>query len=150
TSLFASEPAPNSKWLLGLVAAFAVLPGADSVVARLFGINAAIGLTLLLALLGLRDVLRQKLWPQLNVPSAATLAFWFAIVAAELIDIDWRGQLRQSVLVFDLVKHAATVSAIDTSGAPPVDPFFLRASRSGYYYFFYTLPGLLSHLLHGL
>ncbi|MCZ2935952.1 hypothetical protein NYY85_18970, partial [Acinetobacter baumannii] len=69
----------------------------------------------------------------------ALMLLWLGIVTCALIDIDTGTGLYQPVTVIDLVKHASLTRTIVEAGLPPLDPFFARPERAGYYYFFYTL-----------
>ena len=67
-----------------------------------------------------------------------------------LIDLDTGARLYPSLLMLDVVKHAATVRAlVETGFAPPLDPFFMREAPAGYYYFYYVLSALAERLCAG-
>jgi hypothetical protein len=131
------------RWLLALVVSLAILPTVDSLATQLLGLPTAITLNISFAAVGAVLLVRSRSWPNISWRWLVVLAIWLTVVVIELIDIDWRSQLYQSIFVYDMVKHSAIVRAIEGSGAPPIDPFFLRSERSGYYYFFYTVPAIL-------
>ena len=133
----------------GLVAGLAVLPLVDSLVARLIGLDAALAVTLALAAFG-AALLVGRTEIGISKAALALCAAWLAIVVFEWVDFDSGGRLYQPFTVIDAVKHAATTQAIVESGAPPVDPFFLRGQHVSYYYFFYLLPALVERLGFGL
>jgi len=149
----------SSKVQIALIAAFALLPGLDSLAVRLAGLTPALILNLTLAVGGVwvlvrmgstRSALghggsRRAVW---SVGIGLTL--WALLVGYAYCDFDWGGRLYWSVVVTDMVKHAATIQAIVDTGAPPIDPFFARTTPSGYYYFFYTPGALVERLGLGL
>ncbi|MDP4004123.1 hypothetical protein [Methylobacterium sp. NEAU K] len=122
-----------------------LLPALDSLLVQATGVpaaalaNGALGLT---ALVPAARALRGRFDRQVLAPMLALAALWLGIVAYALIDLDTGTALYQPVTVIDLVKHAALTRTIAESGLPPLDPFFARPERAGYYYFFYTLCGL--------
>jgi hypothetical protein len=148
----------GSQVQLSLIAAFAVLPGLDSVVARLAGLTPALLLNLALAVGGVIVLVRIEAmsraagsgWSRGVAAAVIGLAAWTLVVSYAYVDFDWGGRLYPTIIVTDMVKHAATIQAIVDTGAPPVDPFFARATPSGYYYFFYTLGALVERLGSGL
>ena len=133
-----------------LLAALATLPVLDSLLVRSFGLDVALAVTLALGAAGLALGLRTGWRPRLSRQDALLALAWLVVVAFVWIDIDVAGGLHHPFLILDLVKHAATVQAIHDGGAPPLDPFFLRPGRVGYYYFFYTLGALSERLCGGL
>ena len=137
---------PGRKWLLAVFAGLVLLPLIDSLVIRVVGLPPALVVNGALALGGLvaasRDVSRWRF----DAGVALVGAIWFVLVLYSWIDLDVGGGLHQSFVAGDLVKHAATTAAIADHGVPPIDPFFARAGRAGYYYFFYTLPALTTWL----
>jgi hypothetical protein len=136
------------------IAAFALLPGLDSVIARLAGLTPALALNLALAVGGVVVLVRMEArsravrsgWARSAAAAVIGLALWTLLVAYAYCDFDWDGRLNSSIIMTDMVKHAATIQAIVDTGAPPVDPFFARATPSGYYYYFYTLGALVERL----
>jgi hypothetical protein len=65
------------------------------------------------------------------------------------IDIVWAGRLYQSLLTYDMIKHAAITRAIVEAGVtPPHDPFFARNGAATFYYF-YFVPAAMAELLAG-
>jgi len=144
----------SSQVQLALIAAFALLPGLDSLVIRLAGLTPALALNLALAVGGVLVLIKigafrfsspRRAWPVL-----IGIALWTLLVGYAFWDLDWGGRLYSSIIATDMVKHAATIQAIVETGAPPVDPFFARATPSGYYYFFYTLGALVERTGLGL
>lgn len=148
----------SSQVQLALIAAFALLPGLDSLVVRLVGLTPALSLNLLLAAGGVAVLFKMErpshrrtsgrglsAWPIL-----AGLGVWIVLVGYADWDFDWDGRLYSSIAATDMVKHAATIQSIVDTGAPPGDPFFARPTPSGYYYFFYTLGALIERLGLGL
>jgi hypothetical protein len=140
----------NRRIALALLVAYAVMPVLQSMAARLFGLKVAVAISLALAAVAVHHA-RGKLWPQLTRHAWSGLAIGFAMLAFLWIDFAWNGRLYPSLLIADLVKHAATVRALVEAGAaPPTDPFFLRDSLSSYYYFYYTPSALIEVLGLGL
>jgi hypothetical protein len=148
----------SSQVQLALIAAFALLPGLDSLIVRLAGLTPALGFNLVLAaggvvVLNRMGLIRRALapgWVKQVWPIALGLSLWVVLVGYAYFDFDWGGRLYSSLIVTDMVKHAATIQAIVDTGAPPIDPFFARPTPSGYYYFFYTLGALVERLGLGL
>jgi hypothetical protein len=148
----------SSQIQLALIAAFALLPGLDSLVVRLAGLAPALALNLVLAVGGVAVLIRMGVFPRaLDAveirrawPILIGMALWTLLVGYAFWDFDWGGQLYSSLIATDMVKHAGTIQAIVDTGAPPVDPFFARSTPSGYYYFFYTLGALVERLGLGL
>jgi hypothetical protein len=144
----------SSQVQLALIAAFALLPGLDSLVVRLAGLTPALALNLALAAGGVfvliqMGLIRRALRPgggKRALVVALGLSLWVALVGYAYWDFDWGGRLYSSIICTDMVKHAATIQAIVDTGAPPADPFFARPTPSGYYYFFYTLGALVERL----
>jgi len=142
---------PSSQIQLALIAAFALLPGLDSLVVRLVGLAPALTLNLVLAAGGVAVLIKMSSLRQWwrAWPIAIGLMLWVVLVGYAFWDFDWAGRLYSSIISIDMVKHAATIQAIVDTGAPPIDPFFARATPSGYYYFFYTLGALVERLGFG-
>jgi hypothetical protein len=139
----------SSQVQLSLIAAFALLPGLDSLVVRLVGLTPALALNFALAAGGVVVLIKMGSSPRIW-PLTTALALWTLLVGYAFWDFDWGGHLYPSLIATDMVKHAATIQAIVDTGAPPVDPFFARPTPSGYYYFFYTLGALVERLSLGL
>lgn len=62
---------------------------------------------------------------------------WWLYLAVLYVDVDIDGNLHQSIIVLDLVKHASVVREINEQGLPLQDPFFARSEPAGYYHYFY-------------
>ncbi len=151
TGLFGFRDLPASpRWLLACLIGLALLPLLDSSLVRAFGIAAALGLNGALAAVGIGYAWRARPTLRIGRASGLLVALWFGLVLYGFADFDLGGELRQSLLVLDMVKHAATTRGIAETGAPPIDPFFAREGRAGYYYFFYTLCALTHRLGGGL
>lgn len=146
---FSARPA-TERAAYALLVAYATMPVLQSMGARFFGLKAILAVTLLLSVYGLlrhRDLslpsLSRSAWTMIAVGFLALCTLW--------IDASWNGRLYPTLLVIDLVKHAATVrSLVETGATPPIDPFFLRDQAASYYYFFYTPAALVEMLGNGL
>jgi hypothetical protein len=149
----------SSQVQLGLISAFALLPGLDSLVVRLAGLTPALALNLVLAVGGLIVLIKmstlarmldtgglRRVWTARAWVLGIGMALWIVLVGYAYWDFDWGGQLYSSIIETDMVKHAATIQSIVNTGAPPADPFFARVTPSGYYYFFYTMGALVERL----
>lgn len=120
--------------VVAALAGFAFVPLIASLAARCVGLGAALGVVLVLAFAGL-TLARGRLVPDWSGRTwglvGAVLALWTLVV----IDVAVDGRLYPSLLMMDLVKHAAfTRSIVETGATPPADPFFLRAGAASYYY----------------
>ena len=136
-------------YLLALVIGYAVLPVLDSALCRSLGVDAALAFNLLLACYGLRVAWRAGL-PLPDRFALSACGIWLALLVYAWIDFDTGGKLYPSLLMLDIVKHAATVRAlVETGFAPPIDPFVLRDAPAGYYYFYYVLSALAERLCGG-
>ncbi len=136
--------------ILALIVAYAVLPLADSMIARFANLHVALAFNLALALLAIAQSGR-GLMPALPRHTWMWLAAAFGLLAFFWVDLAFDGRLYPSLLAGDNVKHAATVRALVEGGsAPPLDPFFLRDQPAGYYYFYYTPSALIEVLSFGL
>ncbi len=119
-----------------------LLPALDGLLIQAAGVPAAALANGTLGLAALVPVLRGLRGP-VDRGGLALATLWLGIVAYALIDIDTGVALYQPLTVIDLVKHAALTRGIVENGLPPVDPFFARPERAGYYYGFYTLTALV-------
>lgn len=133
---------PGRRALCAALLGIALLPALDALLIQAAGVPVAAFANAALGLAALRPVLRDLRGP-LDRPAVALGALWLGIVAYALIDFDTGTALHQPLTVIDLVKHAALTRAIVAHGLPPVDPFFARPERAGYYYDFYTLTALV-------
>jgi hypothetical protein len=138
------EAAPGlpKKWelLIGIT----TLPIIGALLTRFAGLNALIVLYLFLAFWGIKPLYQAAL--KIAPRYFAIMALWWAIVAWSYVDFDIGNHLSQSLLVIDLVKHSAVVHSIATTGVPLQDPFFLRESMAGYYYYFYLTAAAIDRL----
>jgi hypothetical protein len=123
-----------------------LLPILDSLLVQAAGLPVAVLANVGLGLAGLAPAVR-AFRSRIDFAAAAgplaLMLLWLGIVAYALIDIDTGTGLYQPVTVIDLVKHASLTRTIVEAGLPPLDPFFARPERAGYYYFFYTLCALV-------
>lgn len=133
---------PGRRGLCAALLGIALLPALDALLIQAAGVPVAALANVGLGLAVLRSALRDLRGP-LDRPAVALGALWLGIVAYALIDIDTGAALHQPLTIIDLVKHAALTRAIVEHGLPPVDPFFARPERAGYYYYFYTLTALV-------
>lgn len=141
---------PGERLAYSLLLAYATLPALQSIGGRFLGLSVVAALTLSLAALAVYRMQRASL-PDLSRMAWLMLAAGFAALAVLWIDIAFNGQLYPTLLIIDLVKHAATVrSLVETGATPPIDPFFLRDNPASYYYFFYTPAALIEMLSGGL
>lgn len=140
-----SKLIPDHNWRgLGPALAFACLPLLDALAITVGGVRLAASLHVVAAVgaLGLRPRLLTRLDP---VVLGAALAWW-VYLAVLYVDFDYEGRLYQSLVVVDLVKHAAVVREIAVSGLPLNDPFFLRNAAAGYYHYFYDGAAVIYYL----
>ncbi|MET0310044.1 MAG: hypothetical protein ABW023_15160 [Sphingomonas sp.] len=121
-----------------------LLPALDAVLIRFAGMAPTVVFHLVLAAIGGRALLRTRL--EMRWGHVAVLLGWWVAVAIAFVDFDYAGRLNQSVVLIDLVKHAAVVETIVRGGLPLQDPFFARDSAAGYYYFYYLWPAELHWL----
>lgn len=133
---------PGRRALCATLLGIALLPPFDALLIQGAGVPMAALANGLLGLAGLRAAI-SGLRGQIDRPALAVAALWLGLVTYALIDVDTGTALHQSLTVIDLVKHAALTQAIVAHGLPPVDPFFARPERAGYYYYFYTLTALV-------
>ncbi|HJT41772.1 MAG TPA: hypothetical protein VJ762_15690 [Sphingobium sp.] len=120
--------------LLGL----ALLPVFDILMIRALGMPGLVLLNMPLAVLGL-PLFKDRPARSLAGPTALALIWWF-ICAWSFVDFDIDGRLYQSLIVLDMVKHAAVIEQIVRQGIPFSDPFFAREGIAGYYHYFYAWP----------
>ncbi|ETI65069.1 hypothetical protein C100_04000, partial [Sphingobium sp. C100] len=122
-----------------MILALAILPVLDTLMIRLLGMPGMILLNGALALAGMR-LLKGARPPSTARPFLVIALAWWLICAWSLVDFDRDGQLHQSLIAFDMVKHAAVVEQIARQGIPFTDPFFARDGIAGYYHYFYVWP----------
>lgn len=130
-----------------LLLSISVLPIAYALAVRFCGMGALALTALAISLPGLARLPgpRRVRWSGLYL---AALIWGLAVLAA-YIDVEYRGSLHQSLLIIDLVKHAAVIESILRDGLPLSDPFFFRRSAAGYYFYFYLWPAAVSWLSGG-
>ncbi|MCJ2068810.1 hypothetical protein MKK75_08350 [Methylobacterium sp. J-030] len=133
---------PGRRALCAALLGIGLLPALDALMIQAAGVPVAALANAMLGLAALRPALRDWRGP-LDRPALALGALWLGIVSYALIDLDTGTALYQPLTIIDLVKHAALTRAIVAHGLPPVDPFFARPERAGYYYDFYTLTALV-------
>jgi len=138
---FRSLP-PGRRALCAALLGIALLPALDALLIQAAGVPAAALANVALGLAALRPAIRGLRGP-VDGPALALAALWLGIVSYALMDIDTGTALYQPLTIIDLVKHGALTRAIVAHGLPPVDPFFARPERAGYYYYFYTLTALV-------
>ncbi len=121
-----------------MLLAFALLSVVDTLVLRISGMAGLVGLHAGIALYGL-PLLRSLSWRG-TLPFLALALSWWLICAWSFVDFDEGGRLHQSLIVYDLVKHAAVTEQIAREGVPFHDPFFARDGFAGYYHYYYGWP----------
>lgn len=123
--------AASGAALIGL----AIFPAVDALAIRWIGLGFV---TLLHCVAGVAGLFRaSRLRWAVEPICLAVAGIWWTLVAISMVDIGTSRGLFQSLIVMDLVKHAAVVEAIVRDGLPLVDPFFLRPVQAGYYYYYY-------------
>lgn len=146
---FEAQPAAR-RLMVATLAGLAFVPLVASLVARFIGLDAALFAVLALAACG-AFLARERLVPDWSRRTWTAIGMAVAVLAFAVIDLAWDGRLHPSLLIVDLVKHAAfTRSIVETGATPPADPFFLRAGAASYYYFFYTPAALIERLGFGV
>ncbi|NWK94751.1 hypothetical protein DM806_03540 [Sphingobium lactosutens] len=123
--------------------AIAILPAVNALVIRFAGIPAAMAVAVLLAAYGV-PFLRPHAprWRRLILALAIALLWWL-ICAWSYADYDQGGRLYQSLIAYDMVKHAAVAEQIARHDIPFPDPFFARGGIAGYYHYFYIWPAMV-------
>jgi hypothetical protein len=138
-------PDDGNEVAWSLIFSAVCLPPIDALLIRFVGLPAALLLHAALALAGAVPAFRLiRAAPAWTL--AAVFAFWL-IVGAASIDVDWDGQLFQTLISVDTVKHAAVINAIADHGLPLRDTFFARPGPSSYYYYFYLAPAIIHGIL---
>ena len=128
-----------------LCAAFlgiSLLPALDSLLVQVANVTTALLANIILGLAALVPLARMRR-SRGDRAAATMILLWLGLVIFALIDFDTGTALYQSVVVIDLVKHAALTRSIAENGLPLVDPFFARPEPAGYYYYFYTLCAVI-------
>lgn len=131
-----------------LILALAILPAFDALLIRAIGIAGT--LTLHAALILAAAPLYRRPTLRIDWPFAALALLWWLALAAALVDVDIGDRLYQSLVTFDMVKHAATIESIAQYGLPLHDPFYARAEPAGYYYYYYIWGALVRWITGGL
>lgn len=142
---------PMDGWAaagLGTLIGLAILPAFDAVAVRYVGLGPVALVHAAAGLAGLAYAIRLRWTFEPTFMSIAAL--WWGLVAASMVDVGMPGGLWQSLIVIDLVKHAAVVEAIVRDGLPLVDPFFNRPVQAGYYYYYYLWGAQTEWLSGGL
>ncbi len=126
----------------GIILGVAILPVFDTLAIRAMGMPGMLLLNGLLALWGM-PLLRGR--PRdLSVCLFLMIAIiWWVITAWAMADFDLDGRLYESLIIYDMVKHAAVVEQIARQGIPFTDPFFARDGIAGYYHYFYVWPAAI-------
>ncbi|EQB16703.1 hypothetical protein [Sphingobium lactosutens] len=132
---------PRAGW--AMILSLAILPVMDALAIRAIGMPGMLLLNGALALFGIRQ-LRGIASACRGAGVFLLIALgWWLICAWTLVDFDHDGRLYQSLVVFDMVKHAAVVEQIARQGIPFTDPFFARDGIAGYYHYFYVWPAAI-------
>lgn len=129
---------------LAALLALSALPAIDALLLRVVGLGATTLAHLIGGAFGLAYARRLR-WTW-SPAFAAVAALWWVLVLLSSADMDLASGLNQSVVVVDLVKHAAVVESIVRDGLPLVDPFFARTQAAGYYYYYYLWPAQIEWL----
>ncbi|WP_313808777.1 hypothetical protein [Sphingobium sp.] len=127
--------------LLGL----AILPVFDTLLIRVAGMAGMVLPNAALALWG-APLLKERDRGASLSPFLLIAFLWWLICAWSLVDADIDHRLYQSLIVLDMVKHAAVVEQIVRQGIPFSDPFFARDGIAGYYHYFYIWPAAIKWL----
>ena len=132
---------PQIGWamLLGL----SILPVFDTLAIRMAGMPSMLLLNGALALWGLPLLQAPRGKASSLVPFILSALLWWLICAWSFVDVDIGAELYQSLLDFDMVKHAVVIEQISRHGIPFSDPFFARDGIAGYYHYFYIWPAAI-------
>lgn len=140
-----SKLIPDHDWRrLGPALAFACLPLFDALAITVGGVRLAASLHVVATVGAL--ALRRRLLPRFDPVVLGAALVWWVYLAVLYVDFDYQGRLYQSLVVVDLVKHAAVVREITLFGLPLNDPFFLRSAAAGYYHYFYDGAAVIYYL----
>ena len=131
---------PRAGWAMLL--SLAILPVFDTIVVRAAGVPGMLLLNGALALCGLNQWKAVQRWRGARCFLVLALAWWL-VCAWTMMDFSRGGRLYQSLVIFDMVKHAAVVEQIARQGIPFTDPFFARDGIAGYYHYFYVWPAAI-------
>lgn len=138
------------RLMVAALAGLATVPLAASLLARFVGLDVALCVLLVAGFAG-GVAEGRRLLPDWTRRTWGLIAAVVAVFGFLIIDLAGGGKLYPSLLMMDLVKHAAFTRAIVEAGAtPPIDPFFLRPGAASYYYFFYTVAALIERAGFGL
>lgn len=119
-----------------MILGLALLPVFDTLMIRALGMPGMMLLNLALAGYGLSWL--KGYAGGLSPLFVGMALLWWIICAWSYVDVDSGGQLYRSLVVIDMVKHAAVIEQIARQGIPFTDPFFARDGIAGYYYYFYV------------
>ncbi|MGL5839986.1 MAG: hypothetical protein ACRCY3_15950 [Sphingorhabdus sp.] len=125
------------EMLLGIT----IFPILDALIAKSIGLEAVIVYRLLLGCIGFHSMFTAI--KKLDRVVKIAVVTWWCLSAWAYIDIDYTERLNQSLIIIDLVKHAAVIQSIAEYGLPLRDTFFLRPEASGYYYYYYVAGAAL-------
>jgi hypothetical protein len=131
-----------------LILALAILPAFDALFIRAIGVVGTLAVHAALVLAAAPLYRRPAL--RIGWPFAALALLWWLLLAAAVVDVDIGARLYQSLITFDMVKHAATIESIAQYGLPLHDPFYARAEPAGYYYYYYIWGALVRWIAGGL
>ena len=131
-----------------LILALALLPALDALLIRMVGIAGTLALHAALVVVALPLFPRRM--TRIDWRLVALILFWWLLLAVAVVDFDIGDRLYQSLVAFDMVKHAATIESIAQHGLPLRDPFYARAEPAGYYYYYYIWGALVRWAGSGL
>ncbi|HEX2814619.1 MAG TPA: hypothetical protein VHO04_18225 [Sphingopyxis sp.] len=131
-----------------LILALAILPAFDALFIRAIGIAGTLAVHAALVLAAAPLYRRPAL--RIGWPFAALVLLWWLLLAVAAVDVDIGDRLYQSLITFDMVKHAATIESIAQYGLPLHDPFYARPEPAGYYYYYYIWGALVRWIAGGL
>lgn len=126
----------------GIILGVAILPIFDTLAIRAMGMPGMLLLNGLLALWGL-PLVKSRPREKTIAPFLLIAIIWWLITAWAMVDFDVDGRLYESLIIYDMVKHAAVVEQIARQGIPFTDPFFARDGIAGYYHYFYVWPAAI-------
>lgn len=133
-------PWQRTGWAMLL--AITVLPAIDALFLRVGGMPLMLALNALFAGYAIPSL---RIIGLGRIPRVFILLLvgWWLICCWSYIDFQRDGRLYQSLVVYDMVKHAAVIEQIARQGIPFRDPFFARDGIAGYYHYFYIWPAAI-------